>query len=330
MQLLLTLTACVAIGLGTLLLVNNRPLTAGVAYSLALLCAVLFPIIRTTANLKCWAKRILSLVFTLILLETIDATSSQVAWCWLMLIPTLSYLLLGRTCGLQFTLFFLSIGLTLFAWQARSFENMNAAYVANIALCTLTVWGIIHIYEFKRQKMKEQLQELAAKDPLTGLLNRLHLTKVVDQLQDKGAPESSFSLLLLDLDHFKAINDQFGHMNGDQVLVHVASVIRRSIRHSDWAFRVGGEEFCLILPATSRSGAVKVAESLRGCLQRSPCITREHTIPVTLSIGIAHWPLDGSYLQALYHNADQRLYQAKATGRNCVVAGPSALTATAA
>jgi diguanylate cyclase (GGDEF)-like protein len=158
---------------------------------------------------------------------------------------------------------------------------------------------------------------MAARDGLTGLFNRRELDERAAQrvalAQRHGRP---FSCLLLDVDHFKQINDTYGHAAGDAVLRSVAGMIRETSRISDVAGRYGGEEFVLLLPETAAHEAVAVADKLRARLAASPFVVGTASLEVRASIGVAAWSDAMSTAADLYAAADEALYRAKALGRN--------------
>ncbi len=163
-----------------------------------------------------------------------------------------------------------------------------------------------------------RLYRAATHDPLTGLLNRGALIENVNQARAAGQPET-MSLLMMDLDHFKRVNDQYGHAAGDQVLIRFAQVLRASVRPQDIVARYGGEEFTTILINTSKSEAMKVAENIRQKVASTPVKTHDgQTLQVTVSIGVASLYPDEP-LDTAAQRADQRLYEAKKLARNCVV-----------
>ena len=177
----------------------------------------------------------------------------------------------------------------------------------------------------------EQVQAEALKDPLTGLLNRRGFERAVEDLDGSAGDLSQAALLMVDVDRFKKTNDTHGHLVGDQVLRAVAQVLRARIKGSDVAARVGGDEFAVLLPATSIAGAVALGEQIRTTLPegrlRRP--DRDAAIEnITLSVGVAHG-VTGDRLEGLIHRADAALYAAKRAGRNCVACEPSALTSDA-
>ena len=167
---------------------------------------------------------------------------------------------------------------------------------------------------------KRLLQE-ALTDPLTQLPNRRH---GLDFLASEWAFAQSNSLpmacLLLDIDHFKRINDTYGHAAGDAVLRQLADLLKRTSRVEDLVFRYGGEEFAAVLPNASIRAAVQIAERIRSVVEKYSFLWESQTIPVTLSIGVANLNGGEKDSQALIETADAALYQAKKSGRNRVVA----------
>lgn len=172
------------------------------------------------------------------------------------------------------------------------------------------------IHDITEQKRLEQELEYAAlRDSLTGLLNRRQfyaLTEPPDLHNFRG----DYSLLLVDTDNFKTINDGFGHQKGDEVLVHLARVLEQSSRPGDAIFRWGGEEFVLLLPRTSLETALEVAERIRDNVTKRSLLDLP---PFTVSIGVARYQ-SGETVDQLFRRVDAALYQAKSGGRNRVLA----------
>ncbi|EJO92176.1 PAS/PAC sensor-containing diguanylate cyclase [Ectopseudomonas mendocina DLHK] len=174
--------------------------------------------------------------------------------------------------------------------------------------------------------LHEQLREQALCDPLTGLYNRRYLDEFFSRELARAQRENlPLALALIDLDHFKRLNDECGHLVGDDVLKAVAKHLLDNLRSTDAVFRIGGEEFLLILPGLDAQAATARLEALRTQLSLVGQPTRIGTLPVTLSAGIAIWPAHGQGLDSLLQAADVALYRAKRDGRNRVeLALPSA------
>jgi two-component system cell cycle response regulator len=173
--------------------------------------------------------------------------------------------------------------------------------------------------------LRENVQaafELAVVDALTGLNNRrfleTHLSSALDQAAHMGRP---LSLMILDVDHFKAVNDTYGHDAGDEVLKGLAQRVRRVVRSADLVCRLGGEEFVIVMPDTPLPIAAKIAERVRSAVQSElfQIDASGHAIPVTTSIGIAERASDANP-DALLRRADKALYDSKTAGRNRVTA----------
>jgi diguanylate cyclase len=169
----------------------------------------------------------------------------------------------------------------------------------------------------------ERAQAEALNDPLTRLLNRRGFEDVVSQLYVGSAPLAGASVLMIDIDQFKMINDTYGHLIGDLVLRAVAQILRARIKGADIASRLGGDEFAVLLPDTNLVGAAALAEQIRTTLlqRRLRLIDRNQYVEnLTLSIGVASAGKEAS-LESLLQRADGALYAAKRSGRNCVSTG---------
>lgn len=179
--------------------------------------------------------------------------------------------------------------------------------------------------ESSLQKSLEEIKQLSIRDSLTGAFNRGYLDQHLP-LETRRADRylRDFSLIMMDLDHFKKINDTWGHQAGDAVLLHCIRIIAGTIRREvDWVARYGGEEFVLILPETDQIGCGVVAERLRSLIANTPCNFRQESITFTASFGtVTRSPSDeknGISADQLLNLADQCLYEAKQQGRNRVV-----------
>ncbi|MEM1403683.1 MAG: EAL domain-containing protein [Pseudomonadota bacterium] len=171
--------------------------------------------------------------------------------------------------------------------------------------------------EVTLRRQRRSLQRLAHHDPLTGLPNRLHLTKTLDRIIDDGENgETHLALLFIDLDHFKDINDSLGHSVGDQVLRAVAERLGQCVRQGDIIARLGGDEFTVLLPGLrDPNAAAEVSRKIITAFQ-APLRLEGRELTLTPSIGVSHYPIDGDTTEALLKNADAAMYQAKRLGRN--------------
>jgi sigma-B regulation protein RsbU (phosphoserine phosphatase) len=226
----------------------------------------------------------------------------------------------GNSAGHFYWVFFVALERSRFEaelLQARARAQSLAAKlsVANAELRAVHAQLTQHTHVVESEN--RELAELSKTDPLTGLGNRRALAQAVAQWQALAEPGGCASLLMVDVDHFKAINDQHGHAEGDRVLTALAQQLQMSIRSTDLAVRWGGEEFTLWLPNADRPGAahtaLRVHENVRNLQVGGQ--------PITVSIGVATATQihDPSLVQRLVHRSDTALYQAKVTGRNRTV-----------
>jgi diguanylate cyclase (GGDEF)-like protein len=171
-----------------------------------------------------------------------------------------------------------------------------------------------------RLRDQVELEKLATTDPLTGLINRGHFFTLGEyEFERAQRIQNRMSVILLDIDHFKLVNDSYGHSTGDQVLIAIAKLITINARKGDICSRYGGEEFVILLPNTSQADGVDVAERFRQELVSHPIQIGQDTIKITVSLGVAqNLPDDDADLSAVIARADQALYRAKSGGRNRV------------
>ena len=190
------------------------------------------------------------------------------------------------------------------------------AYIADL------VWSIIEQKQTSEQiqQLNAQLERLAMMDELTSLMNRraffIQGEKEINRAQRQGTP---LSLLMLDVDVFKTVNDQYGHAAGDRALQHVSQKIVENVRKMDMVARMGGEEFSVLLPNTGAEDAINLAERVRQAIEREGCQFQDQTIDVTVSIGVSSYDKDKLSLEDLLRHADDSMYLAKNKGRNRVV-----------
>jgi two-component system, cell cycle response regulator len=202
--------------------------------------------------------------------------------------------------------FFLSYGIVQAFHTTRSFS---------------TVYSQVELMA-QLQRANQELERLAATDPLTGVANRREfLAKSVAECARAARARSPISVLSVDLDHFKDVNDRYGHQTGDVVLQAFVREITAILRPGDLLGRVGGEEFLVMLPDTTRAAAQTAAERIRRGIEALVISAGGNSVRITVSIGVAQFGVDGDTLQACLGIADKRLYRAKQDGRNRIVAG---------
>ncbi len=210
------------------------------------------------------------------------------------------------------TLFEVNIG------SATDFEAILKR--ANEALVEITLQSQIQATQLQEQNIK--LKEVATTDGLTGLCNRGHFDQLIEEQFNAAAAHSTpLSLLMMDLDKFKLVNDKHGHPAGDQVLRMVAKLLKSAARPQDAVARYGGEEMCLVLPGTPRQVAAAIAESIRRAIAGRPIpIGKGVALNITVSIGVACFEPGGPFTKAahLIKAADVGVYVAKSSGRNRV------------
>jgi len=179
------------------------------------------------------------------------------------------------------------------------------------------------------QREIAKLRNLVYRDELTGLLNRRGFREIAEKIfkeiqwgrrhrdKRKSFPVEAFSVLFLDLDHFKWINDHYGHDAGDKALCHIAKLVLGRLRGIDVIGRWGGEEIVVGLVGADRSAAAVIAEDIRQIVERSPIVFQRKRIPLSVSIGVAGLKRERK-LSELINRADKAMYQAKKSGRNAV------------
>jgi len=201
------------------------------------------------------------------------------------------------------------------------YAQYNTLIIPASGLAVFTLWAFDRLYR-RAYSYQRSVERLAAEDPLTGLANRRHFmlagTRLLEAVRRYGRPAC---ILLADLDHFKAINDRFGHAAGDVVLQVTAALLIEFRRAADIPARLGGEEFAVLLPETDARGALALAERLRAALEtrriRVPA-TPPAELTVTMCVGVAVCTSADQTLDAVLRRADAALYQAKEGGRNRV------------
>lgn len=217
-----------------------------------------------------------------------------------MCIPLISF---GQTLGV----------LVLDSMRVEAFNPADARPLESVAdICATAIQNAHYV---------DRVRHLANIDGLTGIFNRRYFEKqIADELERSRRYDTELTVMMVDIDHFKRLNDEFGHLLGDEVLRQVSSIFSQQLRKNDVVCRYGGEEFAILLPQTSCQQAMAVAEKLRRVVEawQFPGVPR----PVTISAGIASCPAHGSTRDDVVKAADAALYTAKQAGRNRVLVAP--------
>lgn len=205
-------------------------------------------------------------------------------------------------------------------------SNLRQTVSVSIGTVTVIMFSL-GLVLMAKERTEAALREMALRDPLTGIANRRAILAACErELERARRAGTPLAIALLDIDHFKRINDSHGHLAGDAVLRQAAALLRQRLRLSDEVGRYGGEEFLVLLPDTGRDGALTVVDGLRAAVAGQPAQFAELVLPYRFSVGL--WcgvPGAGDSSDRLIGHADTALYQAKAGGRDSVcLAGPAA------
>ncbi|MBM3527616.1 MAG: GGDEF domain-containing protein [Alphaproteobacteria bacterium] len=198
-------------------------------------------------------------------------------------------------------------------------ETQTTVAVFNLIAFFHTLVLTVLLVAISRERLELEQRTKAQTDPLTGALNRrAFMARGARLLQRHAYEQNPLSLLFFDLDHFKALNDRFGHSGGDDVLVRFVGVVNGNIRPTDFLFRIGGEEFCCILPGAGVEPAARVAERIRQQFEAGMVQLSGKPVTATVSVGVACTSEFGYDLDTLVRRADMAVYAAKRQGRNRV------------
>lgn len=225
------------------------------------------------------------------------------------------YFLLASVCAMAGAV---ATALTVWGWVGYTRLGYHAVEIGMLFEAVLLALALSHQFRVIQAKRTEA-EQLAEVDQLTGLYNRHGFEKVSSHLFSTAARHRrDIAVILLDIDYFKAINDSYGHVTGDEVLRQVAGVIEESSREGDVCMRWGGEEFLILMPETTHTEAVALADRLRNMVSHTAVVLEDTTLHFTASFGVAHQSDDNGRIEQLINRADSALYQAKAQGRNQV------------
>ena len=300
------------------------------AFSLFLFAHVQLRIKRTHTAFLFAAFLVQLVLFVLCLYLVFAGGANQTGPLWSYLLPPVVMLLSGLRRGLIITgLFVLGYLIIVFTpVKGLGAVEYSFEFKTRLLYSFLTLTFLAAVYEQSRKSSYQKLNELkqeferqASQDTLTHLLNRRGMRERIRyEVRRSQRNNQPITFILADLDHFKEINDQYGHDAGDTVLIQISQLLRDSVRQQDSIARWGGEEFLFLLPETNARQAMQLAEKIRTMIETHPLHSDQSPLTTTMSFGIAEM-LDLEDHQGTIAEADNRLYRAKSQGRNCVV-GP--------
>ncbi|MFY0664251.1 MAG: GGDEF domain-containing protein [Natronospirillum sp.] len=322
MRLMLVLAAITLAGFAFLNLMTGRYVLGAVELIAALAVAYSFFRFSHAKRLQLWTLCFLTPLFSIITLAVVVPDATSTSFVWVMIMPVLSYLLLGRLAGfLVAAPFMVLCGLFFIFFRFEAENGLHSTIeLVNPILCGLLILIFMHVYEHSRARAYDMLIRLAATDPLTGLDNRGRFQQRLNQtITESTRRKDSFALVLLDIDHFKHVNDTYGHDAGDEALRYLSERLLKRLRSTDIVARLGGEEFAVILKDVDAKTAFELTEQLRLALDEGHLNYKEQDIHLTATFGVALWPQDARLANQLYQVADRRLYAGKHLGRNRTV-----------
>ncbi len=283
-------------------------LFAGLELAVAFIWMVIWSVSKTTPHVQRWSLVYLITLMSLTFMGVLISRFQSGLYVWLFIFPILSYLLLGRRIGFILTAISVLLGLGSLGWRVWQ-QTMEVHWIilANFGVCAVAIWAMAHVYEYKREKMIHRLHEIATQDPLTGLLNRRTLIETLSAVLYRARRRlEPVTIVYIDINEFKLINDTQGHNHGDNILLAVAQAIQYGTRLEDYAFRLGGDEFCIIFANCTASHAKdiyasRIANKLQNLEQA-----------LSLSLGYAQADPDNVLSpEELIQQADQDMYNAK-------------------
>ncbi|WP_284036459.1 GGDEF domain-containing protein [Neobacillus sp. 114] len=205
-----------------------------------------------------------------------------------------------------------------FFFEEESFSKIETAALILESFVNGAILFTVSYFALRHRKLLKHMQKLIIVDSLTGLYNRryfdLYLEKTIPFCQRTNSP---LTLIMVDIDHFKKVNDNYGHLCGDVALKHISEIIKRNVRSSDAYVRFGGEEFAIILPNTHLDEGKILAEQIRKAVEESNFIYHNEHIYISISLGVSLY--EGEKVEGFIEKSDKALYSAKEHGRNQVV-----------
>lgn len=268
--------------------------------------AFIYIYVKKTRNFNA-ASHVIAVCFLLTEIITVSINGeTQLVWCYPATVGICYLIPLARaavlsTVGLIAVIFILG-------------NSLEAGHLAAFIISLVSMTVFTFVFAIRNQMQKQQLEELSLKDPLTSTMNRRAFDAFLDEFEKNHPDEhKDHSMIVLDIDHFKVVNDEYGHVVGDQALVRLVTLLRTQLHHDEKIYRIGGEEFVIAPINHSLHDAFDFADRLRKFIEHSNLLDNA---PVTVSIGVASYRA-GEYPREWFKRADQALYSAKRNGRNC-------------
>ncbi|WP_336367685.1 GGDEF domain-containing protein [Marinobacter sp. C2H3] len=317
---------------GVLQVFNGFPRIALVEWAISGLLLAGVSRLRTTRRLQAWIYVYLTALFAFFLAIMLFPDASISAFAWVLMMPVLAYLLLGKREGLWLSLPFMLAGAVVYLIYLGRLGSAHALIdLLNMVLCGALMLVFMHHYEARREEAEHRLVAMAQTDNLTGLANRASFQSTLNRtIAECDRSGTGFALVMMDIDHFKLVNDTLGHEAGDHVLAQIGRCLSDRLRATDSVGRLGGEEFGLILRDVQPAVAFELTDELRQRIAGQDLRYGDVDIRVTASFGIAHWPEHGRDAATLFRVADRCLYAGKHEGRNqvrgLVAAAPDPVT----
>lgn len=319
-RLLFLVTGSVLMVFASLQLFNGYAWISALEVAAASLLFFGTPRLKNTPHLGKWVYGYLIALFSFFIAIMLVPDASVAAFVWVLIMPVLAYLLLGKREGLILSGPFMLLGCVVFYFYLGNIGSAASMIdLLNMVLCGCLMQVFMHKYEARREEAEQRLVEVAQTDALTGLANRANFQSTLARtIAESERSNTAFVLVMMDIDHFKIINDTLGHDAGDYVLREIGRCLQERLRTTDFVGRLGGEEFGLILRDVRSEAAYELMEELRLRIAGRELSYGDADIQVTASFGMAQWPDDGREAEALFSVADQYLYRGKRAGRNRV------------
>lgn len=250
------------------------------------------------------------------------AANTEIRLLWFLVITMAAFITNGTILGVMTAV--LSMLSLIYVNNLYDLKINNFTFLtigSSLVITSLMLYYFTKKIEAFSRNLSEQnarLDRLASVDPLTGMMNRRVFLEMADKyLHQSYRQDEKFYFLMLDIDHFKSINDSYGHKEGDNVLIRYAKVIHNILRENDLFGRLGGEEFGVVILEKDRKNALHVAEKIRMAIESEVYEVGDKTLPITMSIGVA-FGYESATLEEVMHASDIAMYKAKTSGRNRV------------